>query len=314
MRPRVSALLSGPSGTGKTLTIKGFLHEFVRMLRERTGLDTFPSRVVRAKTSELLSEWLGRSDKNIDELFDDVYDIVSKPVTTANGEKTVLPCVLVLEEAEGFGRRRGQDHEGVYDRIIGTFLQRLDDPTQDLSKFPLIILATSNRPDLFDAAVWRRLSGVVAPFGRLDEAAFKSVLEKKLKSHFPYSVDGENKRAKSTNLRDIVVQHTTDEFYNNGDEPVLSLVMDDGRTVERHVRHFMTGAVLEQTVSNIIDGLAVEYEKSGGKKRLSISEKMVCNGIRHYIGTVVKNLTPQNAGEYLDVPEESRITGLKLRA
>lgn len=314
MRPRVSALLSGPSGTGKTLTIKGFLKQFTKMLRERTGLEQTASRVVRAKTSDLLSEWFGRTDKNIDELFDDVYEIVSKPVKAKNGEDVILPCVLVLEEAEGFGRRRGADHEGVYDRIIGTFLQRLDDPVQDLSKFPLIILATSNRPDLFDAAVWRRLSGVTAPFHRLDGNAFKSVLEKKLKPHFPYSVEeGTSKKSKHSNLRDVVVQHVTDEFYHNGDEPVLELVMSDGRTVDRHVRNFMTGAVVEQTVANIIDGLAVDYQKAGGKKALAISEKMMCNGIRHYVSSVVKNLTAVNASEYLDVPEESRVTSVRVR-
>lgn len=314
MRPRVSALLSGPSGTGKTLTIKGFLKQFVKMLRERTGIEQTASRVVRAKTSDLLSEWFGRTDKNIDELFDDVYDIVSKPVKAKNGEEVILPCVLVLEEAEGFGRRRGADHEGVYDRIIGTFLQRLDDPMQDLSKFPLIILATSNRPDLFDAAVWRRLSGVTAPFRRLDGEAFKSVLEKKLKAHFHYSVDDKvSKGSKHTNLRDIVVQHTTDEFYNNGDEPVLELVMADGRTVDRHVRNFMTGAVIEQTVANIIDGLAVDYQKAGGKKRLAITEKMMCNGIKHYVSSVVRNITAVNASEYLDVPDESRVTSVRIR-
>jgi len=315
MRPRVSALLSGPSGTGKTLTIKGFLRQFVKLVRERTGIEKMPSRVVRAKTGDLLSEWFGRTDKNIDELFDDVYSIVSEPVKAKNGEDVILPCVLVLEEAEGFGRRRGADHEGVYDRIIGTFLQRLDDPTQDLSRFPLIILATSNRPDLFDAAVWRRLSGVTAPFRRLDADAFKSVLEKKLKPHFPYSLadDSVGKKSKHTNLRDVVVQHVTDEFYHNGDEPVLELVMADGRTVDRHVRNFMTGAVLEQTVANIIDGLAVDYQKAGGKKNLSISEKMMCNGIRHYVSSVVKNLTAVNASEYLDVPEESRVTSVRVR-
>ena len=57
-RPRVSLLMTGPSGTGKTLTIKAYLTAFRRMLIERTGLEDIESRVIRVKMSEHLSEAL----------------------------------------------------------------------------------------------------------------------------------------------------------------------------------------------------------------------------------------------------------------
>ena len=36
LRPRISAMFTGPSGTGKTLTIKAFLHQFSKMVVQRT--------------------------------------------------------------------------------------------------------------------------------------------------------------------------------------------------------------------------------------------------------------------------------------
>ncbi len=93
LRPRFSVLLTGPSGCGKTLTIRAVLHAFNRMLVERTGRKDLGTRVIRVKVSELLSEWLGRSDKNIDDLFSDVAAIASTKVETEKGEELLLPVV-----------------------------------------------------------------------------------------------------------------------------------------------------------------------------------------------------------------------------
>lgn len=309
MRPRVAALLSGPSGTGKTLSIKGFLRQFVKMLEERTGLPQKKSRVVRAKVSELLSEWLGRSDKNIDQLFDDLYSIVSEKVKTANGEEIHLPVVLILEEAEGFARRRGDMDSGIYDRILGTMLQRLDDPTEDLSKFPLIIITTTNRPDLFDAAMWRRLSGVHASFGRLDREGFQAVLEKKLKPHFPYdsSKNGE------MSPREHIISDITEQIYGQQAQPVISLKLRDGREVPRYGKHFMTGAVVEQVVSNTIDQIAIRRQK-GQSGTIHITHEMLSHGFYDYIGNVAKNLKPQNVSDYIDLPAEVAVTQVQCHS
>src|SRR5260370_36461358 len=106
LRQRCSVLMTGPTGCGKTLTIKAFLREFDRLVVDRTGRQDIGSRVIRVKVSELLSEWLGRSDKNIEELFDDIQSIASVPVETQSGEELRLPWVVLLEEVEGIWRGR----------------------------------------------------------------------------------------------------------------------------------------------------------------------------------------------------------------
>src|SRR6202011_4637909 len=98
---RFSVMLIGKTGTGKTLTIRAFLHQFSCMMAERTGRKDLGSRVVRVKVPELLSEWLGRSDKNIEELFNNIQAVASEEFETAGGERLRLPVVVILEEVEG---------------------------------------------------------------------------------------------------------------------------------------------------------------------------------------------------------------------
>src|SRR5262249_4741732 len=146
LRQRCAVLFTGPTGCGKTLTIRAFLREFDRLLAERTGRPDLGSRVIRVKAAELLSEWLGRSDKNIGPLFDDARAIAATAVEPAGGERVRLPVVVILEEIEGLTRRRGEQDATVYDRILTTLLQRLDDSPEGLGELPLILISTSNRP------------------------------------------------------------------------------------------------------------------------------------------------------------------------
>ncbi len=300
LRPRCSVLLTGPSGCGKTLTIRAFLSEFDRLLRERTGRDDLGSRVVRVKVAELLSEWLGRSDKNIEELFDDIHAIAGQPVETAKGEKLRLPVVVILEEIEGLARQRGR-HDTVYDRILTTFLQRLDDPTQDLANLPVILLSTTNRPDLIDAAMQRRL-GVHARFTRLDKEGFAAVLTTKLRPRYPFA-DGLTRKQ--------VVERVVRWLYGPaGDaDGVVALTLDDGRELVKRRRDFLTGGLVEQAVASAIDRLVALAEEA--TEEVGLSSEALLDAHKHVVDSVVGQLTPENAGDYLDLPENHRVTGVR---
>src|SRR5262249_6191595 len=153
---------------------------------ERTGRQDLGSRVVRVKVAELLSEWLGKTDKNIEELFNDIQTVAAADVETTKGELVRLPVVVILEEVEGLARRRGGKDAGVYDGALTTLLQRLAGPMDELGKLPLFVLSTPNRPDLIDSAMARRL-GVQARFTRLDREGLAAVLDKKLRPNYPYA-------------------------------------------------------------------------------------------------------------------------------
>ena len=308
LRPRCALLMTGPTGTGKTLTIRAFLHEFHRMLGERTGRDDLGSRVIRAKVPELLSEWLGRSDKNIEELFDDIQAVASEQVETRDGERLRLPVVVILEEAEGIARRRGEFDGGIYDRILGTLLQRLDDPTDDLAQLPVILITTSNRPELIDSAMWRRLAGMRARFGRLDREGLTAVLTKKLRPHYPYaSCNGHG----IEDLRAAAIDRVTAWLYSpNGDEGgLVEITFRDGKKGTRYRRDFLTGAVIEQAVASAIDQAVFQAE--AGHEDAGLSAASLIDALRRHTDGLADNLTSHNVADYLDLPEHAAVASVR---
>jgi ATP-dependent 26S proteasome regulatory subunit len=303
LRPRCAVLMTGPSGTGKTLTIRAFLHAFERLLIERTGRADLGSRVIQAKVSELLSEWLGRSDKNIEELFNDIHAVAAEEVETAQGERMYLPVVVLLEEVEGIARRRGEWDGGIYDRIVGTLLQRLDDATHDLGKLPVILIATSNRPDLIDAAMWRRLAGVRAHFTRLDRDGLLAVLGKKIPPQCPLA-GGEGHASEERRAR--LIDQVVDWFYGPAVENhrLVEIRLRDGQKAVKYRQDFLTGAVVEQAVSSAIDQAVFQAEEAGAE-RVSLSAEGLIEAFRQHVDGLADNLTPANAGDYVDLPEHT---------
>jgi hypothetical protein len=309
VRPRVGILMVGPSGTGKTLTIKAYLNEFNRMIRKRTGRDNVGSRVVRMKAGEMLSPWFGETDQNFERFFNDVYQIASTPERTADGEEVRLPTVVIMEEIEGLARRRGgEEGTAVYDRVIGTLLQRLDDPNDDLSQLPLILVATSNRPSMIDIAMWRRLASVVARFHRLDRDGLTAVLSKKLKAQFPFaSRNGHSKEVLRNALIDEVVATLCSP---SGDDAVIEITFRDGSKLRKDRRHLITGAVVEQAVSESIDRIAFQAAEHG-VDGVGLTSAMLIEALHRQVDNLADNITRENAADFIDVPENAKIADIK---
>jgi hypothetical protein len=309
LRPRAAIALIGPSGSGKTLTIRAFLHFFTTALRELTGRDDLGSRVIRAKTSDLLSEWLGRSDKNIEEFFDDIQALASEEIETADGRRIRLPVVVILEEGEGMARRRGDWDGGIYDRILGMMLQRLDDPTDDLARLPIFFLTTSNRPDVFDAAMWRRLAGIQARFTRLDREGLAAVLDKKLKPELPYA--SQNGTPAEQLRQRLIGQVVSWLFSPNGDDPAqLEITLRDGTKLIKHRRAFLTGAVVEQAMANAIDQLAFAAEESD-EADVGLDATCLIDALEGVISGLADNVTAHNAVDYVDLPDHSPVANVR---
>jgi ATP-dependent 26S proteasome regulatory subunit len=308
LRPRFSALLTGPSGCGKTLTICAFLSVFQKLLAKHTGRKDLGSRVVRVKVAELLSEWLGKTDKNIEELFNDIQAIAATEVETTRGNRVQLPVVVILEEVEGLARRRGGNDAAVYDRILTTLLQRLDGPTDDLGKLPLFVLSTSNRPDLIDSAMARRL-GVQARFTRLDREGLAAVLDKKLKPHYPYApVAG----IAAGEVRGKIIEQVTTWLFGKGEgaETMVEIALRDGRKVMKRRRDFLTGSVVDQAIARAIDQ-AVSTAAENGALDAGLTAEVVIEALRQHIDSLADTVTADNAADYLDLPENAEIETLR---
>ncbi len=131
---------------------------------------------------------------------------------------------------------------GAMDRILGTLLQRLDDPLDEMSKLSLILISTSNKPAMIDSAMQRRLGAKVARFKRLDRDGLAAVLSKKIKPDYPFaSCNG----TPQERLREQLIDEVVAALFSpvNEPSPLVELTLRDGQKIERYSRDFLTGAL-----------------------------------------------------------------------
>jgi ATP-dependent 26S proteasome regulatory subunit len=310
LRRCLTYLLTGVSGTGKTLSLCASVRGMYEIMAEVTGipLADLPPRIVRLKMSKLLSMWLGESDKNADRLVDEIVTLSKKTVTGPNGTFE-LPLVVVIEELDGIARRRGTDHEGVYDRIQTTLLQRLDHTTnRALRDHLIIIFATTNVPALIDPAWARRVGGKAVSFGRLRRKAFSSVLSKHLRDVPLVSDNGARRSGTQAKLiRDV----TAALFSPNGSDPGLVEIQLAGTNapVIKHRRDFLTGSVVDRAVQAAADRACAAEER--GCASPGVSAQLLLDAIDEQVKAVTAGLQPVNAADFVDLPDGLRVTGVR---
>jgi transitional endoplasmic reticulum ATPase len=125
--PPKGILLYGPPGTGKTLMAKAAAHES-------------EANFISIKGPELLSKWVGESEKGVREVF--------------RKARQAAPCIVFFDEIDAIAPTRGGmgSDSHVTERVISQLLTELDG-LEVLSN--VIIIAATNRPDIIDAALLR---------------------------------------------------------------------------------------------------------------------------------------------------------------
>src|SRR5262249_28114134 len=179
LRPSVMKLLTGVSGSGKTLCVQAIWRLMYEVMADVIGvpLEELPPRVLRLRVSQVLSKWLGETDKQLDRFFDEIEQLADEPFEW-KGKSYRLPLLVIGEECDGLAHSRGE--EAVYDRIQTTLYQRLDTTSQKLKDKLVVFLFTTNVPHLIDPAFLRRAGGTIERFGRLDRKQVQAVLAKHL--------------------------------------------------------------------------------------------------------------------------------------
>ena len=124
--PPRGVLLYGPPGCGKTYLVKAIAG---------TGKAT----VLSVKGAELLSKWVGESERAVRELFRRARD--------------AAPTLVFLDEVEALEPIRGQASDGgTTDRVVAALLTELDG-VESLRN--VVVIGATNRPDLIDPALLR---------------------------------------------------------------------------------------------------------------------------------------------------------------
>jgi len=300
-------LLTGIPGTGKTLTIEAIWREIYRIMGKITGLaiDQLPPRVFKLKMSSVLSEWLGRSDKNVDRFFDEVEQMASERWEAPDGTEYELPVLVILEEIDGIARTRG-GQDAVYDRILTGILQRLD-PNRASFKEKLIIFAgTTNEPKIVDSAFSRRIGAYVEKFGGLNRAGFVKVMEKQTSS-MPLTYKGSQQRAQDAIISDL----TSWLFAPNGsDQGVVEIAYVAGNSVDiRYRRDFLTGALIDRAVQQAAEKAA--GEAASGENGSGIHLEHLMDALDCQIWNTAEQLSEHNLHKFLEIPDAARVASVR---
>ena len=125
--PPRGILLFGPPGCGKTLLAKAVATES-------------EANFISVKGPELLSKWVGESEKAVREVF--------------RKARTAAPAIIFFDEIDALAPHRGSGtgDSHVTERVISQLLTEMDGLE---SMKDLVVLAATNRPGLMDRALLR---------------------------------------------------------------------------------------------------------------------------------------------------------------
>lgn len=126
--PPKGLLLYGPPGTGKTMIAKAVA-------------TTSEANFISIKGPELLSKWVGESEKGIREVF--------------RKARQAAPCLVFFDELDSVAPHRSGGEGGdshVTERIVSQLLTEMDG-LEDLKG--VVVIGATNRPDIVDEALLR---------------------------------------------------------------------------------------------------------------------------------------------------------------
>lgn len=126
VQPPRGVLLYGPPGCGKTYLVTALA-------------GSGRANVLSVKGAELLSKWVGESERAVRELF--------------RRAREAAPTLVFLDEVDALAPVRGQATDGgTADRVVAALLTELDG-VESLRN--VVVVGATNRPDLVDPALLR---------------------------------------------------------------------------------------------------------------------------------------------------------------
>jgi transitional endoplasmic reticulum ATPase len=146
VNPPKGILLYGAPGTGKTLLAKAVAHES-------------ESNFILVKGPELLSKWVGESEKAVREIF--------------KKARQSAPSIIFFDEIDSLAPTRSASADSkVSERVVNQMLTEIDG-LEDL--YDVVVIGSTNRPDIVDPALLRP--------GRFDRVILANVPDVATREH-----------------------------------------------------------------------------------------------------------------------------------
>ena len=165
IKPPKGALIYGPPGCGKTLV--------ARALATESG-----ANMILVKGPELLSKWVGESEKGIREIF--------------RKAKASSPCVVIFDELDSLVRSKSGEG-GVSETVLSQLLTEIEEGMSSR----VVVVGITNRPDVLDNSLLRT--------GRLDLALYVPPPDEKGRLEIIKILTAKMPLDKDVNLQEIAV-------------------------------------------------------------------------------------------------------------
>ncbi len=166
IRPPKGALIYGPPGCGKTMLARAFATE--------SG-----ANMILVKGPEILSKWVGESEKAVREIF--------------RKAKASSPCVVIFDELDSLARHKSNEDGGVGETVLSQLLTEIEEGVSSR----VVVIGISNRPDLLDNSLLRT--------GRLDLVLYVSPPEEKGRLEIIKILTAKMPLASDVKLKEIAV-------------------------------------------------------------------------------------------------------------
>jgi len=225
VKPPKGILLYGPPGCGKTYIVKALANE--------AGVN-----LVAVKGPEILTMWVGESERKLRDLF--------------RRAKQVAPAIILFDEIDALAPKRGVEMgTRVTEQVVSQLLTEMSG-IEEMEG--VVVIATTNRPDIIDPALLRP--------GRFDRLVYVPAPDEKTRLEI-FKVHTRSMPLKGVSL-DKLAKET--DGYSGADiealcrEAALFALREDMKANEITMKNF--DKALKKIKPSITEDISTRYQKA----------------------------------------------------